>query len=292
MRTLLALISDRLHSEKFIRYTVGMATDLKYNLHLFYIPNPARYMLSSGTVSGTSHPLGYNLDVTGLEKERQEALKSIKENLANINDGLYEQINIEISAEAGTADMIINHLISDEKVDMVVLEGDEESDFMRLDTSGMGIINKINCPGWIIPFGSIYTQFKKIIYATDYNEADIQTLNRLIELTKDFSPEITALHITGSKDFEEKTMQLGFEEMLTMETNFDNISFKSIIDRGDKSFGEYINDTAVDIQADLIVLLKENKRFIEKIFKASSTAKIIKKARLPLLVFHENEKSP
>lgn len=123
---------------KFIRYTASMATDLKYNLHLFNIPNPAKYMLSSGTVSGTSHPLGYNLDVTGLEKDKQETVKSI-------------------------------------------------------------------------------------------------------------------------------------------------------IDRGDKSFGEYINDTAVDIQADLIVLLKENRSFLEKIFKASSTAKIIKKARLPLLVFHENE---
>ena len=130
-----------------------------------------------------------------------------------------------------------------------------------------------------------YRPFKKILYATDYNEADITTLKRLVALTKEFSPEITALHITDSKDFEEKTMQKGFKDIVAQETNYDKIHVKT--EKESKSTEEKINDIAIKIKADLIVLLKENKGFIEKIFTSSSTKKVIKKAKLPVLVYHE-----
>jgi nucleotide-binding universal stress UspA family protein len=52
---------------------------------------------------------------------------------------------------------------------------------------------------------------------------------------------------------------------------------------------ELLNDYALLIKADLIVVLKENKSFFERIFKSDPAKKIIKKSMLPVLVFHEKE---
>jgi nucleotide-binding universal stress UspA family protein len=50
-----------------------------------------------------------------------------------------------------------------------------------------------------------------------------------------------------------------------------------------------INDYSSDIDANLVVMLKENRHFLERLFKPSSTKKLIKEAKLPVLVFHEKE---
>lgn len=281
MKTLLAILTNPAISDKFIRYTINMSVDLGYNLHIMYVQNPAFYTISSGTATTTPHPVAHDLDVKMLEADRENALKSIKEKVAGFKDGLKSK-SIDVSAEAGTMSIVVNQLVSNNKAHMLVTEGDEDGEFFM---SELDVISKANCPGWVIPSGMTYKPYKKIIYATDYKEADITTLKKLIALTENFSPEITALHITDSKDFEEKTMQKGFKDMVTKETSYDKILVKT--EKEDKSFEETINDTAINTNADLIVFLKENKGFIEKIFTSSSTKKVIKNAKLPVLVYHE-----
>lgn len=291
MKTLLAVINDLVNSDKFIRYNVSMAEDLGYNLYLVYIQNPALYTLSTGTAASSSQPIDNEVDVTRLETERENALESIKEKLNKLGNDLSENISIDVSAETGTINMVVNEYISDNKAEMAVLKGQDENDFWLVDSPNIDVVQKINCPGWIIPSESNYQPFKKIIYATDYNEADIQTIKRLIALTKQFSPEITALHISDSEDFKEKTLQSGFMDMMKKNTDYDKIFIESITNKEEDDLGECINKYATAKKADLVVLLKENKGFIDKIFKSSSTKKVakkaIKKAKTPVLIYRE-----
>ena len=284
MQTLLAILTNPAKSEDFIKYTLSMSVDLGCYLHFLYIQNPAMYTISTGTATTTPHPVANDLDVQMLETDRENVLEQIRETL----DGIKENAkpgSIEVSAEAGTMSIVVDHFISNNKAHMVVIEGNDDSGFFTSEYSGTDVISKVNCPGWVIPSGMTYTPFKNIIYATDYQDADIATLKRLIALTKKISPKITALHITDSEDFEEKTMQHGFKDMVAKDTGYDNIVVKT--EKEDKDIEEKINDVAINAHADLIVLLKENKGFIEKIFTRSSTKKVIRKAKLPVLVYHE-----
>ncbi len=292
MKTILAVITDLLDSEKFIKYNVNLAEDMKFNLHLVYVQNPALYTLSTGTAASSSQPMDNEVDTVRLETERKNALKSVKEQVNKFQNDLPESISIEVSVDAGTVTMILNQYISDNKAEMAVLKGQDENDFWLADSTNIRVIQKINCPGWIIPSECNYQPFKKIIYATDYNEADIQTLKKLAALTKRSSPQITALHITESGNFKEKAMESGFREMLIKNSDYDRISVESIIDekKGD-DIGKLINEYAIDNEADLLVLLKENQGFIDKIFKPGTTRKVtreaLKKAGIPVLVFKE-----
>jgi nucleotide-binding universal stress UspA family protein len=125
-----------------------------------------------------------------------------------------------------------------------------------------------------------------VIYATDYNEEDIPTLKELIRLTYFNSPTITALHITENIDFDLRIKNAGFQKMLESQVDYDNIRVKALVEDQGDDMVSLINDYATRENADLIVVLKENRRFLERLFKPSSSEKIIEKANRPVLVYH------
>ncbi len=282
MQTLLAIINNPVNSKEFIKYTYQMAEDLNYTSHFLYIQNPVIYSMSSGAIRPGAQPIG-----TEIEVDQKNALKLIQEKIKKVRKELSNNVPVNFSVETGAADLLITQYISDKKAEMVVLEGRDQGGAWTTEAANTGVIQRINCPGWMIPYRITYDPYQKIIYATDYNETDIHTLKNLINLTGRFSPEITALHISDSDAFEEKTKKKGFLELVKKELEYEKILVKTLIDKGGKNPGEYINEYAIDNGANLIVLLKENKSFIDRIFKPRFTKKVLKAAKLPVLVYQE-----
>ena len=282
MKTLLAVIDNPDRSDDFMRYTARMAEDLNLNLYFLHIQNPRVYPLSSGATGAAA--LQYE---NTMEVDRENALGILETRVKELLSQMPIVITVNYGAEIGSRNMIIDQYISDNRADMVVLEAEYKTDFWSLGSSNMDVIIQGDCPVWIIPRGIDYEQYEKIVYATDYNEADIPTLSRLIELTRRFSPEIIAFHVTESEDFEEETRQKGFEEILMKETSYEKTRIRTKVEKEEGDFGEFVNEFALRMDADMIVLLKENRNFFERLFKSSSTIKVITEARLPVLVFQE-----
>ena len=286
MKTLLALVNNPANSEGFIKYSAQMAQDMNHNLHLIHIQNPAIYTLSAGSAVATSQPVAGEIDMARMEEEKKYALRAIEEKVEKISNDISSDVKIEISGETGALETVVNEMVADGKADMLLLENQHEEGFWVTDTNA-GLILKANCPGWLIPPKARYESFKKIVYSTDYNPRDISTIKNLIEITKNLSPEIIMLHLNDESD--ENVEKSGYKEKFADETGFDNISVKSVKHDKEKGLAENINDIAINMDANLIVILKENKNFFERIFTSSATKKVIKKARLPLLVYHEKE---
>ncbi len=282
MKNILAIISDPANSKEFIKYTYQMAKELNYSPHFLYIQDPTISAMSSGAIRPGANPIG-----TEIETDRKNAIRLIQEKIRKVRKELSNDVLFNFNVETGFVVNVINQYISSKKAEMVVLEGRDKTGAWTFDASNSDIIQKINCPGWMIPYRSGYDPYHKIVYATDYNETDVNTLKNLVNLTGRFSPEITALHISDSIDFEEKTKEKGFIEIVRKELEYDKIQVKTIVDKGKKGPGENINNYATDNGANLIVLLKENVNFIEKIFKPEQTKKVLKTAKLPVLVYQE-----
>lgn len=264
-----------------------MSKDFKMKLHLLFIQDPAKYTMNMDTGVSPVYPVQNDIDVSLMEADRKNSLETLEAIIKELKDEITSDVRIDLSSETGGMQEIVNLFISENKADIIIVENKKERGFWILDSPDIDLVLKTTSPCWIIPSGMEYHPFKKIVYATDYNEADIKTLKELINLTGMFSPEIIALHITDSGDFQKKTMELGFGDMVVEETGYKNITVSSIIDDNDKDMGEHINSFALDNNATLIVLLKENKGFLEKIFKSSATREVIKAAKLPVLVYQE-----
>jgi nucleotide-binding universal stress UspA family protein len=262
-----------------------LSMDLNTHLTLLTVQNPQTY--STGTQSpGGAMPVNVQEVMEEVaQKEKQDLLQLSQE----VTTELSFKNNMNVLSEIGITKMIVEELVSNHKADMVILSSEPDASFWEQSVTNKDIIYDINCPVWVIPEESKYETYAKVVYATDYKEEDIHTMKRLLKIVGTFNPEIVALHITDTTDFEEKVKKEGFLDALQKNTGYDKLNVKALLERKNDQVAQLINDYSSDIDANLIVLLKENRNFLDRLFTSSSTKKLIKEAKLPVLIFHEKE---
>lgn len=283
MQTLLVITSNPEDSKILLRYATGLAKDLQMSVHLMYVQDPNIYPTTMPGSMG---------DVTVLLQENMEIIaanmkKVLEQQVREIHKEMSPDIPIDFSSKTGIVSLIASEFISENNIASIILESQEDGNIWSQTSTNMEIVRHVNCPVWIIPYNSVYQPFNEIIYATDYNEADINALKKLILLTGKLSPHITVLHISDDLDFEENVKKTGFLEMVRSKTAYDKMSVKILVEQSRDELAYLINDYAQQINADLIVIMKENRDFFERIFKSGSVKKIIRQAKLPVLIFHE-----
>jgi nucleotide-binding universal stress UspA family protein len=280
MKTLIAIVNEPGDSKEFVQYVLNLAVDLQTNVHFLHVQDPAHYSFGTPGMTGDA---SVQVQVT-----RQNMADDARKILARYVEAYApEDVSVKISTEMGILKLIIEKLLSDNKIHMVILEGVESDGFWTSNSTHMDIIRNVKCPVWVIPKQSTYRAPREILYATDYKEEDLATLNKLIALTKHFSPKITAIHITENLDFEVRIQKAGFQEMLQTKTSYDQVCVKSLVEEtGGEDIGQLVNNYASLIEANLIVVLKENRHFFDRLFNSSATKKIVQQAKIPVLVYH------
>ena len=282
MKTLLVLIKYTDASESIIEYAVDLARDLKTNVHLLYVENPI------STPMGTPHLTGGAVVQLqrSLEGKLKAGRKAITDQVKEMMHKISGEVILEVSEAVGDEITLISKMVETGKVQMVMIEGQGMESFTQRDSVAKELIRNVHCPVWLIPKGTEYQPFHHIIYATDYHEEDIPTLKKLIDLTHIVSPQITALHITDNAEFNLRIKNAGFQKMLETKTGYNKISVKALVENDEDDIVGLINKYAASYASDLIVLLKENQHFLERIFNRSITEKMIKEAQKPVLIYH------
>ncbi|MBW6500754.1 MAG: universal stress protein [Bacteroidales bacterium] len=281
MKKLALLLNEPNGSKEVIVYAVLLAKDLNATVQILHIQNPQIYGTHESMGTAVAQAQEY------LQKNSETAKKTVDEYILEIRNEISSVPAIEFKSEIGIATGILEDKVANGEIDMLMIQGQPEKAFWTQSISNMEIIRSVQCPIWIIAPDTKYQAFNKIIYATDYKEADVTTLNRVIDLTRPFLSEITALHISEKDHFVEEVKAAGLDEVLKQKTNFNNIRAKMVINKEDRDLIDILNEEAERTNANLIVVLKENRNFFEAIFKSSFTSKLIRNAQLPVLVFHE-----
>ena len=284
MKTLLLLIKEPESSHSLVKYAMLFAEDLQTNLHLMYVENPANYSLGTPDLSGAAVAQIQHSIEAKLKAGKQE----LSEQVSKLKSTVSADVDVKITGASGNDNQILRERIDSGDAHMVMIEGSFRSGVLMSYDVTKELVRHLHCPVWIVPQDSEYHSFHEIIYASDYNKEDIPTIRKLIRLTDQLAPHITALHITDNIDFEQKIKTAGFQEMVEEKTEYNNIDVEVLAENGGEEMSERLNRYAVHNNTDLMVVLKENRRFLERIFKPSSTEKIIKETKLPVLVFHAN----
>jgi nucleotide-binding universal stress UspA family protein len=282
-KVLLAGINSLNPPEKYMHYAFNLARDLNMNLHFVQVFNPDLYPI------GLPYTTGDQVQFTqeNLNDLTDEITRNLKSAESRIKTGYVEETEVEYSSEVGISYDIIKKYTSDYKVDMVVIEGNTSATELNyLTEEGIDIIEKSDVPVWIVPVDADYKPLKKIVYATDYNEEDIDTLNSISKIARKFSSEITAVHVTNNSDFKERINAEGFEKIVHEKTGYPHIRFE-LLSPGDDSVEYTINKYVTTSGGDLIVMLKENQNFLKRLFTKGHVKSALKHVHLPMLVFHE-----
>ncbi|MEX0981107.1 MAG: universal stress protein [Bacteroidales bacterium] len=243
----------------------------------------------------TRHPYFYPMTTTlhtGMETYQFEAMHAErKEEAEKVFDKFIKerksgkgqpQISYEILS--GATDLILIDASGQSDTFMILVNESQEPEQGFIINTYLNTLEKISCPILKVPEKKNFTNLGKILYATDYKEEDLTTLSKLADIAAPFQAEITTLHVTDSVDLEDKIKSRGFEETLHDKIGYDKISFAV---RQDENVVDGIMEYARSGKFDMIVLLKENRNFLQRLFTKSDSNKILSEADIPVMVFQQ-----
>lgn len=215
-----------------------------------------------------------------------KALLAMAENkLASLAGSIMQDgpglVKCEYRVELGELTDMVNEIVTAENYDVVIMgtSGISQTDGVFFGSNTEHVIEKVKAPILCVPGNATYTEFKKIVYASDFMKEDRVAIQKVISLATLFDSRINVLHINVNND--ESEYQHFVEELKSF-VQYDKISFVNKKYNDDISIGinEYINQE----NADLLVVFRKQRGFVETIFHKSLTKVLSFSTEKPLYV--------
>lgn len=145
------------------------------------------------------------------------------------------------------------------------------------------VIERSDYPVLAVPVQTPLALPKKIVFATNFFDSDLDTLKQLLELVRPWHPEIYLLHVSHENMRSERDYIENFSLAVMSETNYKHVYYYVLPhdsdERGIELFIKSVN-------ADMLVLSTRKRNFIERLFSASLTKRIAYHLQVPLLAYH------
>lgn len=220
-----------------------------------------------------------------MEERREQTQLLYKNFIDDLNLTKVEAEKIAFKYEAGFYTAVIEHEVSKDEFDFLMLKTGEQSGFLLKYFGGINekIVEKSVRPVWIIPEDYQINRIERILYGTDFNEKDVPVLIRLAGIAKELQAEILLVHLGQEYKDAEYRAKKKIKEVVE-KTGFEKLDFRNINEENPQ---EILPDFAGQINADVVSVLKRDRSFFEKIFESSTTNKLLGNISKPLIVFHE-----
>lgn len=146
------------------------------------------------------------------------------------------------------------------------------------------LIKKTNTPILSVPEDVLFSNIKKIVFATEYRKGEITGLQFLIKLAEQFDAELTILHITRhtiTKEFENALLNEFKTDVQNKVSNY-KLNLKIVYA---EDVAEGINNYCVSNNIDWLVMSHSKTFIFEKIFMPSKsvTKEMSLNSNIPLL---------
>ncbi|MGY8915465.1 MAG: universal stress protein [Flavobacteriales bacterium] len=149
---------------------------------------------------------------------------------------------------------------------------------------GKSLVEKLSCPLMIVP-NSGGKPIKKILYATDFMEADIEAIKKLVPMASALDAKVHIVHIATEEEYAGKEQMEWFKDMLYQQVKSKNLDFKLIFS---ETIENELKNQVELLGADLLVLLqREEKGFLNKLFHTSMVKKLEGHISVPLMSFNK-----
>lgn len=197
-----------------------------------------------------------------------------------------ENVRIHSSIVMGNTIRRIQGISKVYNPDMIVLGtlGFEEDSKSLFAGVASDFIKSLEIPVYAIPGPFSPRDFEKlqILYATDFNENDHTSLNRLLSITEPFEKSITCVHIDTAHNPSKKERMNELNEFLEKEYSEHTIRCRLI---EDKDVIHGIRDFADKNHINLLSFTTQKRGIFEKLFRPNLFKKILQESNLPILIF-------
>jgi nucleotide-binding universal stress UspA family protein len=147
------------------------------------------------------------------------------------------------------------------------------------------LIEKAPSPVLAIPENVKKMKIKTMVYATDFEEEDIEVIQMMVKIAKTFNAEIHIVHFTTKDEDSAAERMEWFKDQLKQKLVYKNLEFEVFISH---DIYESLQAYIVDMNADLVGMLERKKSgFLQQVFHRDLVKKMASYGRIPLLSFNE-----
>lgn len=277
MKTILCAVDYSKNSISALKYAYVLSSKIDANLvviHVFNIP----------TLSSDLDEPYFPFEEAVFKKRQTRLEEFCTQNLA----GDLKKMNIK--TEAVENNLAVNGIISkasEIRASMVVtgMRGEHLFKDFFIGNTTQQLLEEAPCPILAIPNISHLKEIKTIVYATDFEEEDIDAINELISIIKPLKPTIKMVHISSKNEYDSKLLMEWFKELLKQKVHYKNIEFEVVFSEDIfNSLKIYLKDS----NADLVGMTERKKTgFVKKMFHRDLVKKMESFGEIPLISFNE-----
>ncbi len=277
MGNLLCVVREPTEADNFINFVARLASDLKSHVHLLYVEEEYEYTIGRP-------PAPDNFAGQEQSKRLAEAKRVLSERVGTVLGDFRNEVSIDYSADLTSMISAIDSYVSSNRSDCVVLEAEEPKGLMVASPSNDELLDEINIPVLLVPRNTIHRPLRQVVYASAFSEKDIPAIRDLIRIVGVKQPSIRIIHISDESGSAEQMGSIGFADMVRRETGYKDITLEHL-DKSNNDIPSQILDYSVRVNADMLVVLKEDRNFFERIFNPDRTKKIARDPDLPVLIY-------
>jgi len=261
---------------------LALCSKLNTDLLLFhtYIDYPALPFASDEAWNPESFPL-----------KKQEAEKKLRclteglEYLAAQFDAASHQPTIQFRTDDGALGVSLETILEQQSIELIVIGARSprhDDPLAGADTNA--IIRYANRPVLVIPAGTNLAEIHQIVFATDFDPADLEAVRYLVKLSKLFGFGVEVIHVglTQSKtaDQDQIAFKKSLDELHATGLRFVQVNGKDLVTR--------LNKFATENGPVILALRHHHHPFFINLFVRSKAKALLEKQKTPLLIFPES----
>lgn len=279
MKNILVTTDFSKNSEAAIQYAISIAKLFSAKVEIFnsFVSVPAI------GIDGGPGIMNETVIQTGMDHN--------KDRLADFVAGLDSQLvrNVNISFEVGSGDPVItiSERAAEIKCDMIVMgsKGESRIEELLFGSTTVDVMKEANCPVLAIPPDSKFYGIKKIVYASDLEENDIEVIKKVCNLARTFDSDVVVFHAFSEDNMTAQEDADVFNVMLQKNVNYNKLSKESI------TYGN-THDAILDVikkdLANLIVMREKKRGVFSRIFHPDMVKRINYHTTIPLLTYNSH----
>jgi len=213
-----------------------------------------------------------------------EQAGAAKESMDKLVKRLKADYALPVSSEIAIGD--ISGSLADyanrEKADLVVMGTHGARHWLEklMGTNTGNVVYHLGMPLLVVPEGSVWKGFKHLLCASDFSGSESNIAEALLEFAERHQPDITFLHVKQAGE----TVSTFNKEQLENYVNRNlNMAF---IEKEGQHVVETLRETALERNADVIVIQARHHNWAWRIFNKSMSRELADTSEVPVLIIH------
>lgn len=207
--------------------------------------------------------------------------------IRKLPEDLTRGIRIKSTVKSGDPVYSICNHVDKNEIDIVIMgtHGESRLEEILFGSTTVDVMHQAKCPVLAIPSTAKYHGIKKIVYASDLEEKDVDVIEHLCEVATFFDAEVVIFHVFVEDNLTNQEEADEFNKILKDRVHYAKLKKESV------TYGN-THDAILEVikkdLANMVVMREQERGIFHKIFHVDMVKRINFHTSIPLLVYNDN----